>query len=540
MHARSRVAIVLSCIALLALSVRVVWLLRHGPGEITWDGAEYARIAENLASGAGYIGVRGTTNFVFPPLYSLLIAALLPLTGDGARAGLAVSLISGAAFVWPVYLLAAAVFSQRTGYTAAVVAAVFPFAVQLSTVVLADMLFLTLVTTGLAFLVRTLAERRMADAAMCSAALALAYLTRPEGLLVELLAVAAIGGGVVMQRAGRGRFPALLLASILPFAVLAAPYVAFLTSHAGHLRVEGKSILNLDIGLRMDHGMTYAIAADAIDRNLDEVGPELRRDYDFEPAGRVAPSFVTIATFGAKNLLRHVPEIAHVALSRLCGTVAFALVAAIGLVAGPWTRKRAVGQVVLVAYALCVAVSLASVFHFWERYFVGFVPVFIVFAAFGTDVVVRAIGRRLPRVTPAVAMPIVALFFAACTFSTRTGYTDDAATIAELEAGKWLQSHAVDHRRILGISDQSVYYADGDWSMLPWAPDEETALRYARKIDPDYIVLNDEYAAERPYVRAWLAFGIPDRAARPVFSIKRAGTSVLTIVRWQPDAAERR
>ena len=50
-----------------ALAIRLIWLFALGAGEITWDGAEYVRAAENLRHGLGYIGLRGTTLFVFHP-----------------------------------------------------------------------------------------------------------------------------------------------------------------------------------------------------------------------------------------------------------------------------------------------------------------------------------------------------------------------------------------------------------------------------------------------------------------------------------------
>jgi 4-amino-4-deoxy-L-arabinose transferase-like glycosyltransferase len=332
--------------------VRIIWLVWRGPAEITWDGAEYARIAANLASGHGYVGLRGTTMFVFPPLYPLAIAALLPLTGGVAQAGLAVSLLSGAAFVFPLYGIAATCYGRRAGYAAAVVGAVLPFVVQLSTVVLADMLLLTLATTGMFFLLRTTNERRIADALACGVSFALTYLTRPEGVLFELLAVAVVLAPVVLRSAKRRRLVGLALATALPFLVLATPYVVFLSSQAGQLRIKGKSVLNLDIGLRMNQGMSYVVAADAIDDNLSEVGPELRQDYYFEPRGRKQPALHTILAFGMKNLARHVREIIHVAASRLCGTVILCVIAMIGFVAGPWTRQRTWNQGILVGYGI--------------------------------------------------------------------------------------------------------------------------------------------------------------------------------------------
>jgi hypothetical protein len=524
----------LAGIALFAIAVRIGWLLWHGPSEITWDGAEYARLAANLVSGHGYVGMRGTTLFVFPPLYSLAMIALLPFSGDVERAGLAVSLLSGGLFVLPIYGIAATCYGRKAAYAAAVVAAVLPFTVQLSTVVLSDMLFLTLSAAGLHFLLRVANEWRPADAVGCSVAFALAYLTRPEGFLLWALAVGTI---VILacagRRAGRRLNAAILLAVVLPFPILAAPYVTFLTQHAHHVRIEGKSLLNLDIGLRMNQGMSYTVAADAIDRNLNQVGPEIAQDYYFEPQGRTKPSFGTVATFALHNLIRHIREIAHVTISRSCGTAVLAVLAAFGFFAGPWSKRRVWNQGILVAYGAVVALGLASVFHFWDRYFDGFVPLLIVWAASGLAVLDAMIADRLQRRRLEFApLALAGLFLVALLFSTKARFADDSSSLVERAAGTWLAQNGGAGARTLSISDQAVFYSGGTWWMLPYAPDDATALRYLQNVDPAYLVLDSDDAAERPYVRHWLASGVPDPRAKVVFRSGGADGPEIAVVRW--------
>ena len=525
---------VLGGVALAAIAVRIIWLLWHGPAEITWDGAEYARIASNLISGHGYVGLRGTTQFVFPPLYSLAIIAMLPLSGDVAQAGLNVSLVSGALLVFPVYGIAATCYGRKAGFAAAVIAAILPFTVQLSTVVLADMFFLTLAATGLHFLLRVANEWRVTDAIFCSVAFGLAYLTRPEGLLLWALAIAVvIVIAFTARRTGRRLNLAVLLALILPFPVLAAPYVTFLSLNAHHVRIEGKSLVNLDIGMRMNQGMSYGVAADAIDRNLNQLGPELDQNYYFEPHGRTKPAFGTVAVFVLHNFVRHIREIVHVTISRLCGTAIFALLLAFGFVAGPWSRRRMWNQAILVAYGIVIAVSLASVFHFWDRYFVGFVPLVIVWAANGLAVIDKALAGRFKRSRLQFAAPAIAgLLLLALLFSTKARFVDDSHSLVERTAGTWLAQNGGNGSRMLSISDQAVFYAGGTWWMLPTAPDDRTALRYLEKTNPVYVVLDSDYASERPYVDHWLASGIPDARARVVFRSTEAGGSQIAVMRW--------
>jgi 4-amino-4-deoxy-L-arabinose transferase-like glycosyltransferase len=462
----------------------------------------------------------------------LAIAALLPFARDAAQAGLDVSLLSGAALVFPIYGIAAVCYGRRAGYTAAFLTAVLPFLVQLSSVVLADSLFLALATTGTFFLLRTVNEKRNVDAVACGISFVLAYLTRPEGLLLELLALSVIFAALAARSIDRGRLAPLLIAAALPFAVLATPYVVFLSWHAGHLRVEGKSFLNLDIGLRMNSGMSYVVAADAIDDSLAQVGPEIRQDYFFESPGRARPSLTTMLAFGIHNLVRHVREIAHVAASRLCGTVLFALLAIAGFVAGPWSKRRIWNQAVLVACGAVFAIALASVYHFWDRYFIGFAPLLIVWAANGIDAFARAATAlsttRWLRVAPAA---LAGAFLVVLLFSMRTSFADDASTNAEEQAGLWLAQHGGAGSRILSISDQVVFYANGTWFMLPYAPNDDAARRYVQKLHPDFVVLDRDFAAERPYVSAWLGSAIPVPGAEVVYARAEHGTPSIQIVR---------
>ena len=528
---RVRTAALVGGIAFFGLLVRIGWLLWHGVGEITWDGAEYARLAQNLVSGGGYTGIRGHTQFVFPPLYSLAIAALLPLTGDAERAGIIVSLVAGAGFIVAVYAIGAQHFGRRVGLVAALLAALLPFVVQLATVVLADTLFLALAAGGLALLGRTVRLRRLSDAVGCGALFGLAYLTRPEGLLLAATAVLCVAAlGALRPRA-------LVLAACVaaPFCILAAPYIGFLSVHAGHVRIEGKSLLNLDIGLRMNAGMSYTVAADAIDAQLRQLGPELDDGYYFEPSGRRAPSTLTVLGFAASNSVRHLREIANVLRSRLCGTILVTLLMLAGIAIGPWNRERLAGEVVLWAYAATVFVALGSVYHFWERYAVGFMPLIVVWAARGASIAGDAVAQRLgSRWWRAVPVALTAILLCALLFATRERFTDDAPTVFEKTAGTWLAAHDRAGDRILAISDQSVYYARGIWAMLPAAPDASVALRYVAQQKPDYVVLNREYAAERPYVVAWLDHGIPDRRAQLVDRIDSGGVPVVAIYRWSP------
>jgi hypothetical protein len=155
----------------------------------------------------------------------------------------------------------------------------------------------------------------------------------------------------------------------------------------------------------------------------------------------------------------------------------------------------------------------------------------IVWSANGVAVLTRFIPRagRWVRIVP---LAVTALALVAFLFSTKTGFTDDdGRSVAERQAGAWLARHGGENARIASISDQAVYYANGTWFMLPWAPSDDAARRYVARLRPDFIVLDRDDASERPYITAWMASGVPDSRAHVVYTVANGGTPSVQVIR---------
>jgi 4-amino-4-deoxy-L-arabinose transferase-like glycosyltransferase len=524
-------------LAIAALVVRVGWLFALGPSQITWDGAEYARTAYNLVHGAGYVGMHGTTMVIFPPLYSLAIAALMLFGVDGETAGIAVSILAGAALVFPVYAIAARLYGARAGLAAGAIIAFLPFAVDISVLVLSDSLFALLAASGLAVLVRTLDDGRRRNALIAGFLFGLAYLTRPEGLVLGLAGTLAFAGAYALVPAIRPRIAACAAAYLFALCVTAAPYVAFISSRAHGFALEGKSAINATIAQRMRSGLSYVQAADAVDADLNEIGPELDDD------GYLADRWVRHAALNerislvASGARRRIADVPRTLLTKPFGTPLLALAAIAGLLAGPWTRRRGVAEIAIAAYVAALFLSLTTVYHFWPRYAFGFTPVLAVWAAHGLDVVARRVRAPAPAAVAAVAVVFVTLLGAM-----RGWFRDevnDVLPLTERAAGIWMAAYDGAPGRILAVSDQSVYYAHGTWSMLPYVPRADLAIAYVRLKAPRYLVLDRYEADERPYVAAWLAGGVPDAHAQLVHTIGDPRHPDAAIYRWNASAATR-
>ena len=73
---RLRFWVLLSLIVVASFTVRLAAIAYWRTGAIDKEGAEYARLAENLRNGVGFVGIAMPgTQLLFNPLYPLLIAA---------------------------------------------------------------------------------------------------------------------------------------------------------------------------------------------------------------------------------------------------------------------------------------------------------------------------------------------------------------------------------------------------------------------------------------------------------------------------------
>src|SRR5215471_3266180 len=118
----------LSLLLLVTIGVRASAWRHWRTGAIESEGAEYARIAENLRNGRGYVGISTPgTQLVFPPLLPSMIATASLITlNDYELAGRLVSFLLGALLPWPVFGIANRLFHWRVAAIAAVLTVVYP------------------------------------------------------------------------------------------------------------------------------------------------------------------------------------------------------------------------------------------------------------------------------------------------------------------------------------------------------------------------------------------------------------------------------
>jgi len=482
---------------------------------------------------------------VYPPLLPLLIAALSFPAGGFEAAARVVALIGGMALVAAIFVLTRHLYGRRVALIAAALAAAHPLFISLSTAVYSEALYLPLLLWGTYQALRAAESARPARAVLCGALLALAYLTRPDGILVGCLAVGAI---LVAAPFGHVPFRRALFAGTLvlgSFVILAAPYVGYLSEHAGRFLLEGKSGMNLTIGERIDAGMSHLEATDGLGRHLEEDGPWLSPNH-FVAGSRPQP-WSAVASDWIDNARRNKGQLFRsLMVSPAFGSFLMVALATLGLFRRPWGRWRWVREGTLLAIVFGYVAILLGQHYVPFRFLLPLLPFIVVWTAKGISEAAqwtgaslrRAVGSRATRWRLHEATVGVLLTVASLLVAVRGGTDEIQATSPQEErldgelksAGLWIAQFQAHSRSVMSDSNLGPYYARCLRFVFPYT-DEHTALAYVRWKSPDFLVLAHDTAF--PYERKWVECGIPDTSAVLVYCGGRGLDDEVAVYEWR-------
>lgn len=167
--------LILALLVLLAAAVRI-YALRFCH-VISTDGTGYVSAARAL--GRGDLSGIGFSGF-----YPVLVWMANWLAADFELAGRLVSLVCGSLLVVPLYLLGSEIFSRRAALCAALVAVVWPPLVSSSCEVMTQASYNLIQLSGIYGVWRMCNRPTPAGGLLAGGLLGLAYLTRPEGILL--------------------------------------------------------------------------------------------------------------------------------------------------------------------------------------------------------------------------------------------------------------------------------------------------------------------------------------------------------------------
>ncbi|MGO4173559.1 ArnT family glycosyltransferase [Bosea sp. TAF32] len=493
-------------------------------GEIDGEGAEYARIAENIRGGMGYKGIATAGDqLFFPPLFSLLIAGISMLGFTAEAAGRLVNILSGALLVLPVFGIAKRMFGRTIGLGAAAIVALHPFLVTFSTTVYCEPLFLALILAAVLTGMRAADRSDLRPAAAAGLLYGLAYLVRPEAMIFMLVGLAFL----ILQRGMTDRLPfvrtvlrdvprAALMVGC--FALFILPYVTWLSRQTGELTLQTKSILNMATELRMRSGMSTYEASFAVNPEMKAEGTYNRPNIDVIKNGR--PDFRQYLKIVPKKTI----DVLRSAAAFTGGAVEFGSpalfgLAMLGLFGRPWGPRRFVDEVHLIALLALTSFALFFIYYTSHpRFFVLFLAVSCIWASAGLwhfaewahltlSPHLRS-ERWLACVAPAsIALGLAAMMLPAALFAIK-----ELTSMHGLRPVKALAMSLASKSEPITIADTMTpfaFHAKADFVWLPHS-DEATALRYLALKGVTHVIARSDGLDEVPYLRSWSRNGVPD------------------------------
>ncbi|HTF71398.1 MAG TPA: glycosyltransferase family 39 protein [Edaphobacter sp.] len=556
-----------------SFAIRTAAWAHWGTGTIESEGAEYAKIAENLRSGVGYVGIVSPgPQVLFNPLYPMLIAGTSLLTKDFELAGRLVSLFICALLPLPVFGIASRLFNRRVGFIASALAILHPLLVYLSFMVYSEGPYAVLLLSAIYLVIYALDDAYSAKFwLLIGGAFGLCYLLRAEAFAAFCISIVfgLFANGTVSTRLRRAAY------AILVFLTMASPEIIFLHHQIGKFALETKSgVLFSYAGRRIlaaetRPGMEYVSdggnieipspapdvpggyperweekwATYSIDSHLKEMGFANRPFLDTARETHVRP----MDTFPlvAKGLRQSVPRLIHNLASRWMGGPLLLALALMGAFRRSWYGRQAVLRFY---FALVTAGPVAAtVFVLWgdARYFFIFAPFLCIWAANGlseaslwTSASIGATAwggfarRAAFRWLVAGLLGAVIIIGSVNPAVSLYEFSDSAVPARiDKELGSWLgqrQNHPI---RIMDLSLPLSYHADAQQHVyFPYCTGD-LALRYLDSAKVDYIVLRHGMKFTR-YYEDWLTQRIPDHRAELLQLPSIPGAEKYSIYAW--------
>lgn len=229
---------VVTLVVVIAFVCRAI-LLYHN--HFIWSsGVEYVNMTRSF-----YDGSYSSTNFLQHPLYSILIFLANFVVGDFIRAGGWVSVIAGSVLPVPAYLLMRRFVSIPMTLTGAGLLAIHPWLLRFSTETLSESTFIFFFICGLALLAKAWDRMKPLDFVLTGAISGLAYLTRPEGVIIVLVGTWLITLNILKQRRLVRSMIVSEILLVLGFLLISGLYIIPVSVRSGKLVISRKTKMNL-------------------------------------------------------------------------------------------------------------------------------------------------------------------------------------------------------------------------------------------------------------------------------------------------------
>ncbi len=270
---------------------------------VAYDEAWYLLLGRNVMAGDGYT-LSGLQHVALSPLYPLLAGALGSIMGNPIWAGRIVSAVAAGLLVIPCWSIFRRLAGRSTALLACALVAVMPSLAPFVVAwwvgwdlwVGAEPVLHLFLYSGIALFLRARARGHVGDWALAGTAFALAYLARPEAVVVFGLLGLGAAAVAVIRRSSRAAVGVAVFG--LVFGLVVAPYWIYLHSTLGRWALTGRGV---EVTLRTDApaGQARPRAAARIERMLwlDDEAPYMHTLYALDSSGtRLASAYWGVAS----------------------------------------------------------------------------------------------------------------------------------------------------------------------------------------------------------------------------------------------------
>jgi len=447
---------------------------------ISTDGTSYVGSAQAL--GRGDLGGIGTYG-----LYPVLIWVAGWFVSDLELAGRVVSIISGSLLVAPLYLLGREILSRREALCASLMVVVWPPLVSSSCEVMTQASY-DFIQIFAIFLVWRMFQRPSAPVGvMAGLCVGLAFLTRPEGLLLFLLP--PLPFLILYRRELRQRWT-------MPLAYVAGFSVLFVLNLLLVHHVTGEWQLSAKTDSALNDALSYYLKI-----------PDLNYIPGYEPKGyldiiRDHPGFIW--TNSLKNL-RELVTLLPVWLWMLIAT---------GFFVGGFSSR--VNAIRLFLLATLAPLAVLIVFYYVSPgYIEAYLPVFFLWGAGGLCLLEKLLGDRLENVWRGRwralygKIPLAVSLTIVCTLqvfaSQLRADVPDSAYHWEMDNGRRAEKHIglllkenLPPGKIMTRWARIAFYAERDWVNIPAGVPFDSVIRTARENGVRFLVADGVLYSNRP------------------------------------------
>jgi len=482
--------VVLLFLIVMAFSLRC-FFWRFDP-VVTADGAMYTTVGYNIWHGIGYINHKGGLAYYAAPLFPLMAGFLSLFVDNIVTCGRLVSALFGSLLCLPIFFLARRMYGVGAGVFAAVVIAVLPSLIKWSAYATLEATYMFFLYMAMYSGYRTLTRAHKWDLPATGGLFGITALVRQEALIflgVFLLLYLYHNRQTVFTRPLQmAAKVAICLAVYLAFTL---PFALYMYGESGHFRLNNKTDIGLhptkriletgQIGLGYETGM-MGLTADGLDihngKRLESVKVsliELVQEYPADFSRFYASMAYLIFEKYAKRLM----------------PLVIILLAAIGA----WTTldRKARGDFVYLACYLLPPLLLYPIFVNHERRFVPFVPILVIWAAHGLELVAMKIREAKPtwarryRLDIALAVLIGGLLTVQGVEEAKRAFRPDRMLFEDV--ARWMESHS-EEGLLMSRTVFVNFYRRKPHVHIPFTYEYDKFKRYAQHQGINYVLVS--------------------------------------------------